>query len=164
MPIELNSTACASLLLALMKDLRARGIGTLALAALMSAVGACRKAPGEAPRNAASTATQVQVFSVKGVVRELKPDGRTLVVRHEEIPNYMAAMTMPFCVNDTNELSMIQPGDEITFRLSVTDDKSWIDHVRKTGRKFAGEAADGGLALTITPPPDHNILEALSTY
>src|SRR2546430_9071749 len=33
--------------------------------------------------------TTPQIFSVKGAVKELKPDGKTVVIKHEEIPNYM---------------------------------------------------------------------------
>ena len=37
-------------------------------------------------------------FPGPGMVMEFKPDGRTVVIRHEAISNYMAAMTMPFKV------------------------------------------------------------------
>jgi protein SCO1/2 len=165
MPIDSNAAALSSLRLALMKLFRRRVVAALVLAVLAGGAGAsCRKAPDETPSRAASTATKVQVFAVKGVVRELKPDGRTLVVRHEEIPNYMAAMTMPFRVKDTNELSLIQAGDEITFRLSVTEEESWMDHVRKTGRKFASEDPGRGASSTNAPADTINLIEALSTY
>jgi protein SCO1/2 len=134
---------------------------------LAGAAIACRSAAPEAPTRTALTGTNLQSFAVKGVVRELKPDGRTLVVRHEEIPNYMAAMTMPFRVKDTNELSFIRPGDEITFRLSVSDEESWMDHVRKTGRKFAIDERVGSAVSTNPPangPDGINLIEALSTY
>jgi len=81
----------------------------------------------------------VQSYLVKGVVRELKPDGRTVVIRHEEIPGYMEAMTMPFRVQTTNELAGLKTGDEVNFRLQVTEDSSWIDHVQRTGRSTAVE-------------------------
>ncbi len=79
------------------------------------------------------SAVATQNYAVKGVVRELKPGGRTVVIRHEEIPGYMEAMTMPFRVRDTNELRGITPGDSVSFRLNVTDDASWIDQVKRTG-------------------------------
>ena len=34
-------------------------------------------------------------FSVKGVVKELEADSKTVIIQHEAISNYMAAMTMP---------------------------------------------------------------------
>src|SRR5688572_734639 len=86
-----------------------------------------------------------RTFSVLGVVQEIKPDGQAAVIRHEAIPGYMEAMTMPFDVKATNELANVRPGDEIEFRLVVTSDDSWIERVRKTGRAMA-------LAMSNTAP------------
>ena len=69
----------------------------------------------------------------KGTVMELKPDGRTVVIRHEAISNYMAAMTMPFHVKDPRELAGVRRGDEISFQLHVTDTESWVDGIVKIG-------------------------------
>jgi protein SCO1 len=81
-----------------------------------------------------------QVYTVRGIVREIAPDRTKATIRHETIPNYMPAMTMPFNVRDTNELSGISPGDTITFRLTVTDDTHWIDNVRKVGAATTNSA------------------------
>jgi len=80
-------------------------------------------------------AGHVQTFPVKGVLKEVKPDGVTALIQHEAIPNYMAAMTMPFRAKEPAELAGLQAGDEISFRLLVTDNESWIDRVSRTGRK-----------------------------
>ena len=74
-----------------------------------------------------------RTYPARGVVRELKADGRTVIVRHEAITNYMDAMTMPFRVRNPRELVGVNAGDEITFRLRVTEDESWIESVRRTG-------------------------------
>lgn len=66
---------------------------------------------------------------VKGVVKEVEPDGKTAVIRHEAISNYMPAMTMPFEVSDTNLLRGLQSGDEIKFHLVVTPQRGWIDSI-----------------------------------
>jgi protein SCO1 len=76
----------------------------------------------------------VQTFTVTGVVRELKADGRTVVITHEAIANYMAAMTMPFRVKQPRELAGLHPGDAIRFCLRVTDTESWIGQISRTGR------------------------------
>ena len=34
-------------------------------------------------------------YFVRGVLKEVKQDERQLVIAHEEIPNFMEAMTMP---------------------------------------------------------------------
>jgi protein SCO1 len=78
-----------------------------------------------------SDSTNQQIFQVKGVIEEIKPDGKSAVIKHEEIPNYMAAMTMEFEAKNTNELRGLKPGDSISFRMIVTDDDGWIDQVKK---------------------------------
>ncbi len=73
----------------------------------------------------------VRSFAARGVVKELKGDGRTVVVSHEAITNYMDAMTMPFKAKEPQELMALRPGDQVMFRLSVTDTESWIDEISK---------------------------------
>lgn len=70
-----------------------------------------------------------QVYFVKGVVEEIKPGRREVIVKHEEIPGYMEAMTMPFDVRNPNELALVKPGDKILFRMLVTQKEGWIDRV-----------------------------------
>lgn len=72
-------------------------------------------------------------YVVRGVIRALPPGGRTALIQHEAIPGYMAAMTMPFPVRNPGELAGLTPGDQVTFRLQVTEDESWIDRVTRTG-------------------------------
>ena len=43
-------------------------------------------------------------------------------------------MTMPFKVTDETELRNLAPGDEVTFRLHVSEQDNWIDEIRKTGK------------------------------
>jgi protein SCO1/2 len=73
-------------------------------------------------------------------VRELDPDGKTVVVAHEAVSSYMAAMTMPFRASSPGELSGLRPGDQISFRLLVSATDSWIEQIRKTGRHFESAA------------------------
>jgi len=84
--------------------------------------------------NAADAALKARRFKAVGVVREIRPDRKSVVVQHEAITNYMDAMTMAFHVKDTNQLKGLQPGDRIRFRLLVREDESWIDRVLKIGR------------------------------
>jgi len=86
------------------------------------------------------------MFQVKGVVVELDPDGRTVKIKHEEIPGYMGAMTMPFEARPTNELSGLSPGDTISFRMSVTEADGWIDQIKMLS------AAPGTNTLPTTGP------------
>lgn len=81
-------------------------------------------------------AAETRDYTVRGVVRETRPAKSQILVKHEEIPGYMDAMTMPFKVRDPKILESVKPGDAITFQLHVTDDGHWIDGVKITG---AGE-------------------------
>ena len=80
---------------------------------------------------ASVTDTNRQVFTVKGVIKELKPNGKTAEIAHEAIPNYMGAMTMDFDVKDKRELDGLKAGDAVSFRMVVLKDDAWIENVRK---------------------------------
>src|SRR5271163_167510 len=82
-------------------------------------------------RKGSQPAVPTQVFDVKGVIKELEPDGKTAVIRHEAIPGYMQAMTMPFEVRDTNLLRGLKAGDSISFKLAVTPTEGWISDLTK---------------------------------
>ena len=96
----------------------ARIFGAVCFAILFSA---CNK-------NSSPSAPQMQTqtYAAKGVIKELEPDGKTVVIKHEAIPGYMQAMTMPFEVRDTNLLQGLKPGDTVSFNLSVTPTEGWI--------------------------------------
>ena len=90
-------------------------------------------APTSPPPSVAAGNTRTQIFQVNGVVVALDADGETVKIKHEEIPDYMPAMTMPFTARDTNELRGLTAGDAVTFRMTVTDTDGWIDQIIKTG-------------------------------
>ena len=93
------------------------------------ALGGCKQR--EQPPTAAAAETNRQVFEVKGEIKEIKPNGRTAVIKHEEIPDFMPAMTMDLDVKDARELSGLKAGDQISFRMVVTSDDGWIENVRR---------------------------------
>ena len=94
-----------------------------------------KKPPGATPPSSRTALAQTnrQIFQVKGVVIELKPEEKTAKIKHEEIPGYMAAMTMPFEVKDTNELNGLEAGDSVFFQMVVTDTDGWIEQLKKQG-------------------------------
>jgi len=102
--------------------------GSLALAAI-----SCKqKETAAAPTTpASSTATNLRTFQVKGVVREIIPERKKIKITHEDIPGYMEAMTMMLDVKDAKELSGLQTGDSLSFRMLVTEDDGWIDQLKK---------------------------------
>jgi len=113
---------------------------------LLSLVAGChRQTSKEADLNGA--VKEERVFEAKGVVREIAPDRRKAVIRHEEIPGYMPRMTMELIVRDPRELEKIASGDLITFRLHATADTHWIDVLRRIGRGATEPAVFQGLFI-----------------
>ncbi len=66
-------------------------------------------------------------------MRKIATDRRRAVIAHEEIPGYMMAMTMEFDLGELGSTTELEAGDRLDFRLCVTDTRSWIDQIRKTG-------------------------------
>ena len=75
-----------------------------------------------------------QVFQVKGTVAEVLAKRNKVRIAHEEIPDYMMAMTMLFDVKEAGDLEGLAAGDQVEFRMIVTKDDGWIDQIRKVGQ------------------------------
>jgi protein SCO1/2 len=73
--------------------------------------------------------TSTKSYDARGIVRQIADDRRKATIQHEAITGYMSAMTMEFNVRNTNELASISPSDEITFKLVVGENDSWIEDV-----------------------------------
>ncbi|HYF36732.1 MAG TPA: SCO family protein [Prosthecobacter sp.] len=80
------------------------------------------------------SAQQVREFQVRGEVKEVRAERRQLVVRHEAIPEYLEAMTLPFTVKDEAELKDVHPGDRVHFTLVVEGKNEWIKGVAVDGK------------------------------
>jgi protein SCO1/2 len=118
---------------------------------------ACRRVPSNAP----VVTEQCTNYDGRGVVRKVDREANRAVIAHEEIPGYMEAMAMEFSVPDAQDLAVLQPGDSIAFRLSVTDTRSWISRVQTIARASvpipATVASEG--ATPGAPIPDCLLLD-----
>jgi protein SCO1 len=83
----------------------------------------------------------LRAFNTRGVVKDLPQGGRSLLVKHEDIPGYMPAMTMQLDVRDTNELRGLLVGDTITFQVVATEEDSWIEGIRRVTTNEARQVA-----------------------
>jgi len=111
---------------------------------------ACREPPGPAAGNLASL-LQPREFQVRGVVKRLDPSEQRVIIQHEAIPGFMVAMTMPFQVKTTNELAGVKVGDAVSFRLLVTEDESWIDHIATLGTAASSPVLELPVAPAVIP-------------
>lgn len=81
--------------------------------------------------SALRSSARLKTYLVRGVVREINPREQTVSIQHDAIPGFMAAMTMPFVVKDTNQLTGLAPGDPVSFEILVTAKDGWIEHLQK---------------------------------
>ena len=76
-----------------------------------------------------ANAAEVKRHALKGVVTSVLPERSALMVKHEEIPGFMRAMTMMFKV-DAATLRNVKKGDAITGMMSRQGDEWVLDEVR----------------------------------
>ncbi|MCA1557443.1 MAG: SCO family protein, partial [Acidobacteria bacterium] len=70
-------------------------------------------------------------YDLKGKVVAVDKKQNRVTVQHEEIAEYMEAMTMPFAVRkkDYWALDVLKPGDQLTASLVVDGGLSWIENI-----------------------------------
>ncbi len=119
---------------------RAAQSGWLRLGLALLACIAVTPRPAIAGTAAERPAAATQTFDAKGVVKEIRIAELRIVIAHEAIENYMAAMTMPFNVRDPAELAGLSAGDRVSFRLRVTDEESWVEQITRLGATAAPSA------------------------
>jgi protein SCO1/2 len=87
-----------------------------------------------------------QTFQVHGEVRDVDVANRTVRIAHEEIRDFMPAMTMSLPVKELSWLDGLASGDKVQFELSVTESDSWISHISKILPEASSGASDSTAA------------------
>lgn len=85
----------------------------------------CCHADEEKSAPVADAAPAPQLHPLKGLVVEVLADKSALVVKHEEVPGVMHAMTMMFRV-EAETLARVKKGDAITAQMGRDAEKKWI--------------------------------------
>src|SRR5205085_11826168 len=81
-------------------------------------------------RTSFSAQPQTRRYEFKGMVKSIDKTNRSATIQHEKIGDYMDAMTMPFAVKDDKALKEMEPGDQITGTLVVTQDGGvWLEKI-----------------------------------
>ncbi|HXG37150.1 MAG TPA: SCO family protein, partial [Bacteroidota bacterium] len=109
-------------------------IVVMAVVVLVS-LGGCSK--NEEKKTARTTQaggqTDLVTFPLKGEVVAIDTAKLRVTIAHEEIPDYMKAMTMPFKVKDPGLLKNIQVGDSVQGTLAVSRTESWLETLAVVG-------------------------------
>jgi protein SCO1/2 len=93
----------------------------IALLILGLIVVACGRAPEE------------RTYQLTGQILVVKPETNEVLVKHDDIPGFMPAMTMPYTVNDPAIIKDRAAGDLITATLVVGAERAHLSAITKTG-------------------------------
>src|SRR6476469_2093030 len=78
-------------------------------------------------------ADESKTYQLTGQILVVKPETREVLVKHEDIPGFMPAMTMPYTVSDAAILKDRAAGDLITATLKVAPDGAYLTAITRTG-------------------------------
>ena len=76
---------------------------------------------------------EARTYQLTGQILVVKPETNEVLVKHEDIPGFMPAMTMPYVVNDPAMIKARVPGDLITATLNVAPGGAFLSAITKTG-------------------------------
>ena len=97
-----------------------RRIGGILLVAALAAP-ACSRAPA------------ARQYELKGQILSIDTERQEVLVRHEDIPGFMSAMTMPYKVKDAGLLQGREAGDLVTATLVVEEVNAYLSTLTRTG-------------------------------
>jgi len=75
------------------------------------------------------SAASQKKYDLKGKVVVVEPDKHLVTLAHEEVPDYMPAMTMAFTVPSQTDLQILAPEDEVNATLVVDGSHSWLENL-----------------------------------
>jgi protein SCO1/2 len=90
---------------------------------VLLSLSACGRQAGPPPRQ----------YQLTGQILSIKPEQQEVLVKHQDIPGFMPAMTMPYKVKSAALLEGRQPGDMITATLEVGELDASLTAITKTG-------------------------------
>jgi protein SCO1/2 len=110
------------------------------LAALATGIAGCNKqAAQQQPQ--AQTESQGKRYHLVGKIVQVQSDQNTLVIDGQDIPGFMAAMTMPYPVHAHADLAGLGAGDEITADVVVGDGGAYLENIVVTKKATGGGGA-----------------------
>lgn len=72
-----------------------------------------------------------KTYTVKGTIKNFGPDKKYASIAHEDIPGYMAAMTMSFEPQNPTMLDGLNAGDKVEFSFKVDNGKHILTSIKK---------------------------------
>ena len=70
-----------------------------------------------------------------GIVESIDKELATVQINHEEIKDYMPAMSMPYAVKSKSLLDSVNPGDRVEFSLEGTSKGDVVSEIKRIEKK-----------------------------
>ena len=105
---------------------------SFAAVGLLLWLGACGSQPAQ-EQAAEPAAGGPERHDLHGTVISVDKATKSLVVDHDEIPDFMGAMAMPYPVRDETQLDNIEAGDEVNAQVVVDDSGMYLDNIVVAG-------------------------------
>jgi protein SCO1/2 len=99
----------------------------------------------------AAPSPQAQQYELRGQILAIKPADGEVLIKHEDIKNFMPAMTMPYKVREKTLLDGKLPGDLVKATLNVGRNDAWLSSLDKTGTAPLLDVASIPPAAFVTP-------------
>jgi protein SCO1/2 len=96
-------------------------------------------------------------YPLTGEIIAVDRAAHQLIIRNDDIPDFMKSMTMPYAVKDPAALDHSQIGQRIKATLVVTRTESWLEDIQVTAQAPADAAAPQSelqIPAEGTPVPD----------
>jgi protein SCO1 len=93
-----------------------------------------------------SRTPEARQYVLEGQILEVRSDRNEVVIKHEDIRNFMPGMTMPFKVEDAALLRGKEPGDLVTATLVVGEVGAHLSTLTRTGHAALTEPAPAAAA------------------
>jgi Cu/Ag efflux protein CusF len=104
----------------------------LGLVLLVSLV-ACSNPKGEARRAQQAPSNEpIKRYDLHGEVLRLDAQGKIAAIKHEQIGDWMGAMTMEFPVKDAHEFEALRVGETIRATVFVQGLSFWVAEIHET--------------------------------
>ena len=123
----------------------------------------CGARDRSAPRSVDASGTQQActetIYDLTGVVRRVDEKAGLVTIRHDAIPGFMEAMTMPFEIRDRSVLADLKPVDEVQGKLIVVKEGAEVKDYELSGLVVSRPATtplavnlEGGELLSSSAP------------
>jgi len=84
----------------------------------------------------------IKSYPVRGTIIEIRKESNEFLIHHDEIPGFMMAMTMPFKLTDSLDITRYKVGDSLKFHLELKEEKTYADNFQLLGKGTLPESDD----------------------